>query len=199
MLDRAGMPYDEKQKEPLKPRKRKRDTISFRLLPETKEMLDRAASETDMTLGRYIEKALRAQFRKDGIVPAKQLEKMEQVLLYKSLVETELAKGKQVELSVLIDGELYALRRRDTIREQDKTIKSARKLRGARDYKLVHIAKAFERTVVYVGLSKSPRLAAELAWDPKPKASHRSWPPLRARAGPEHSPIAVMELDPHAR
>ena len=120
------------------------------------------------------------------------------MLLYKALVETELAKG-QAEMSVLIDGEVYALRRRDTIREQDETIKPTPKLTGFRGYGLVHIAKAFERTVVYVGLSKSPRLAAELAWDPNPKASHRSWPPLRARAGPEHSPIAVMELDPHAR
>ena len=49
---------------------------------------------------------------------------MEQVLLYKALVETELAKG-QAEMSVLIDGEVYALRRGDTIREQDGTIKSA--------------------------------------------------------------------------
>jgi hypothetical protein len=32
-----------------------------------KEMLDRAVAQTDTTLGRYIEKALRAQFRKDGI------------------------------------------------------------------------------------------------------------------------------------
>jgi len=92
---------------------------------------------------------------------------MEQVLLYKALVETELAKG-QAEMSVLIDGEVYALRRRDTIREQDETIKPTPKLTGFRGYGLVHIAKAFERTVVYVGLSKSPRLAAELAWDPKP-------------------------------
>jgi len=30
-------------------------------------MLDRAAAQTDTTLGRYIEKALRTQFRKDGI------------------------------------------------------------------------------------------------------------------------------------
>jgi hypothetical protein len=45
----------------------KRDIVSVRLLPETKRMLDRAAVKTDTTLGRYIEKALRAQFRKDGI------------------------------------------------------------------------------------------------------------------------------------
>src|SRR5215468_5693441 len=53
-----------------KPQKRlrpKRDIVSVRLLPETKRMLDRAAVETDTTLGRYIEKALRTQFRKDGI------------------------------------------------------------------------------------------------------------------------------------
>jgi predicted transcriptional regulator len=47
--------------------KPKRDTVSFRLLPETKQMLDRAAAQTDMTRGRYIEKALRAQFKKDAI------------------------------------------------------------------------------------------------------------------------------------
>ena len=48
-------------------RKPKRDIVSFRILPETKRMLDRAVVKTDTTLGRYIEKALRAQFRKDGI------------------------------------------------------------------------------------------------------------------------------------
>ena len=42
-----------------------------------------------------------------------------------ALVEAELAKGNQVEISMLIDGEVYALRRGDTIREQDGTIKSA--------------------------------------------------------------------------
>jgi hypothetical protein len=117
-------------------------------------MLDRAATEMDMTLGRYIETALRAQFRKDGIVPVKQLEQMNQLLMYKAVVETELAKGKQVELSVLIDGELYALRRRDTIREQDKTIKSARKRRGGRDYKLVHMEKAFEEPMYMLAYPK---------------------------------------------
>ena len=52
---------------PKKEQKPKRDTVSFRLLPETKRMLDRAVVKTDTSLGRYIEKALRAQFRKDGI------------------------------------------------------------------------------------------------------------------------------------
>lgn len=47
--------------------KSKRNIASFRILPETKRMLDRAVVKTDTTLGRYIEKALRAQFRKDGI------------------------------------------------------------------------------------------------------------------------------------
>lgn len=47
--------------------KSKRDIASFRILPETKRMLDRAVAKTDTTLGRYIEKALRAQFKKDGI------------------------------------------------------------------------------------------------------------------------------------
>ena len=44
-----------------------RNTVSIRILPETKRMLDRAVVKTDTSLGRYIEKALRAQFRKDGI------------------------------------------------------------------------------------------------------------------------------------
>jgi predicted transcriptional regulator len=52
----------------LKPR---RGTVSFRLLPETKEMLDHAAAQTDTTRGRYIEKALQAQFKKDGIKETK--------------------------------------------------------------------------------------------------------------------------------
>jgi len=61
------MPQKKRSSKQQKPSKPKRDTVSFRLLPETKQMLDRAVVETDTTLGRYIEKALRAQFRKDGI------------------------------------------------------------------------------------------------------------------------------------
>jgi hypothetical protein len=61
------MPQKKRSSTKVKPLKPKRDTISFRLLPETKEMLDRAVARTDTTLGRYIEKALRAQFRKDNI------------------------------------------------------------------------------------------------------------------------------------
>ena len=58
----------QKKRSSTKPKRLKpRDTVSFRLLPETKKMLDRAAAQTDTTLGRYIEKALIAQFRKDGI------------------------------------------------------------------------------------------------------------------------------------
>jgi predicted transcriptional regulator len=45
----------------------KRNAVTVRLLDETKEMLDRAAAKTDTTQGRYVEKALRAQFKKDGI------------------------------------------------------------------------------------------------------------------------------------
>ena len=101
-------------------------------------MLDRAAAETDTTLGRYIEKALRAQFRKDGIVSANQLE---QLLQYMALIEDKLAKGHQIEISVIIDGEVYVLRRRDMIREQDKKIKSARSPGGFLDYKLVRIGR----------------------------------------------------------
>jgi hypothetical protein len=61
------MPQEKRSSTKPKRLKPRRDTVSFRLLPETKEMLDRAVVETDTTLGRYIEKALRAQFRKDGI------------------------------------------------------------------------------------------------------------------------------------
>jgi hypothetical protein len=62
----SGEKRSSKPRKDLKP-KPKRDTASFRLLPETKQLLDRAATQTDTTRGRYIEKALRAQFKKDGI------------------------------------------------------------------------------------------------------------------------------------
>jgi hypothetical protein len=53
----------------MKHRKRPhRETVSFRLLPDTIDKLGIAAAQTDTTLGRYIEKALKAQFRRDGIV-----------------------------------------------------------------------------------------------------------------------------------
>jgi predicted transcriptional regulator len=58
---------EKRNSKPKKGQKPKRDTASFRLLPETKQLLDRAAAQTDTTRGRYIEKALRAQFKKDGI------------------------------------------------------------------------------------------------------------------------------------
>jgi uncharacterized protein (DUF1778 family) len=58
---------EKRNSKPKKERKPKRDTASFRLLPETKQLLARAAAQTDTTRGRYIEKALRAQFKKDGI------------------------------------------------------------------------------------------------------------------------------------
>ena len=41
--------------------------MAFQLLPEIKGMLRRAAYESDTTMGRYVEKALLAQFKKDGI------------------------------------------------------------------------------------------------------------------------------------
>jgi uncharacterized protein (DUF1778 family) len=61
------MPGEKRSSKPSKQLKPKRETVSFRLLPETKELLDLAAVQTDTTRGRYIEKALRAQFKKDGI------------------------------------------------------------------------------------------------------------------------------------
>ena len=61
------MAEKKRSSKPGKPMRPKRDIVSFRMLPETKRMLDRAAAQTDTTLGRYIEKALRTQFRKDGI------------------------------------------------------------------------------------------------------------------------------------
>ena len=44
-----------------------KDTVTFRLLPQTKELLTKAAANIEVDKSEYVERALRAQFRKDGI------------------------------------------------------------------------------------------------------------------------------------
>lgn len=47
--------------------KSRRVTLAFRMLPEMHEVLRQAAHASDLTMGRYLEKALRAQLKRDGI------------------------------------------------------------------------------------------------------------------------------------
>jgi uncharacterized protein (DUF1778 family) len=47
--------------------KSKRITVTLRLLPEIRAVLEQAAAATDTTRGRYVEKALKVQFKKDGM------------------------------------------------------------------------------------------------------------------------------------
>lgn len=47
--------------------KSRRVTLAFRMLPEMHELLRQAAHAADTSMGRYLEKALRAQLKRDGI------------------------------------------------------------------------------------------------------------------------------------
>jgi hypothetical protein len=44
-----------------------KDTVTFRLLPETKTLLTKAAENSGLDKSEYVEKALRNQFRRDDI------------------------------------------------------------------------------------------------------------------------------------
>jgi hypothetical protein len=47
--------------------KSRRVTLAFRMLPEMHALLRQAAHAADTSMGRYLEKALRAQIKRDGI------------------------------------------------------------------------------------------------------------------------------------
>ena len=63
----------------------------------------------------------------------------------KAVIEGERSRGNDGQISVIIDGVIYILRRRDMDTEDTAQIlKSARRLSGFWDYKLVKIGKPVE-------------------------------------------------------